>query len=178
MTTLWTHSQNAAAMAGHDTIDTDIRPRAARPTTSAARQPQRSPRAEMLRRALAPATLLGAIGIAVALLGFGEPVPTVGSSPRFGDTVINGVIATLKHAASIAVDPDHLLNSVQTDAGANPGSSGGALTNMYGKPSGVTPVMPRLGAAGHIQDGAFRQYGAESAMQPVVCVRGVCNPKE
>src|ERR1700739_4607006 len=70
------------------------------------------------------------------------------------------------------------LHSVQAGAGVDPGSLGGALTNMDGKPVGVNPVMARLGAAGHIRDGAFRSRGAESATEPIICVRRVCNAKE
>ena len=68
-------------------------------------------------------------------------------------------VSALHRAVSIGVDP-------------------GALVNTDSKRIAVKPVMARLGAAGHIQDGAFRRRGAESAVAPVVCVRRVCNAKE
>jgi S1-C subfamily serine protease len=123
------------------------------------------------RRALMVATFSAAIGLAVALLGFG-----LGSALNF-DRVTTGVIDALR-AVSIVVDPDHARNSVQTDPGPNPGSSGGVRANTDGKTIGANPAMVRLSAARHISGGAWRQRGAALRTEPVICLRGVCNPKE
>jgi Trypsin-like peptidase domain len=134
----------------------------------------------MLGRALALATLSAAIGLAVAVLGFGQPVLAVGSPLGFGGTVTADAISALNRAVPIAVDraPHTVLNATQTDAALNPGSSGGALVNVDGKLNGVNSAVAVLGGAGHIRDGAARQRDAESATELVVCVRRVCNAKE
>jgi hypothetical protein len=157
MTTLSTNSRGTAATAGLDTIGTDIYPRATQ--TTAARRPQRSRQAVMPRRALAPATVFASIGIALASLGFGQSV------------------SALHRAVSIGVDSDQVLK-VQSDAAQNPGVSNAALVNTDSKPIAVNPVTARRDAVDHIQDGAFRRRGAESEVEPVVCVRRVCNGKE
>jgi S1-C subfamily serine protease len=128
------------------------------------------------RRALMAATFSAAIGLAVALLGFGHPALPLGSPLNF-DRVTTGVIDALR-AVSIVLDPDHALNSVRTDPAPNPGSSGGVLANTDGKNIGAVPAMGRLSVAGHISDGAWRQRGAALRTVPVICLRGVCNPKE
>jgi hypothetical protein len=127
-------SQGGTVSADNDTIGTHVRPNTA-------------------RRALAPGTFLAAIGLAVALLGFGQPVLPVGLPLRFDGTVTTGVISALKRAVSIAVDPDHVLNAVQTDAAVNPSSSGAALVNMDGELIGVNSATAGLDGAGHIRDG-------------------------
>jgi S1-C subfamily serine protease len=130
----------------------------------------------MLGRALAPATFSAAIGL-TAVLGSGQPVLAMRSPLSLGSTVTTGVISALHRAASIAVDPDHVLNSVPTDAALNPGSSGGALVNIDGKPIGAGPAITQLGGAVHIGDGVARQRGAESTTEPSICFRRICNPK-
>jgi S1-C subfamily serine protease len=107
----------------------------------------------MLSRPRALATFAAAIGLATAVPVFGQPVLAVESPPGFGHTVTGGVISVLHRAVSIAVDPDHVLNSVQTDAALNPGSSGGALVNTDGELIGVTSATAGLVGAGHIRDG-------------------------
>jgi hypothetical protein len=141
--------QGDTAMAGNDTIGTHMRRRHATRRAVSATPQKRWSRLAVL---LAPALALAAF-----------PVLAVESPPGFVDTVTSA----LHRAASIVVDPDQVLNSVETDVAANPGSSGGALVNSVGP-----------GGAGHIQNGALRQRGAVPAMEPIICVRRVCNPKE
>ena len=177
-TTRCNDTSGGTAMAGNDTNGTHVRRHAARRAASAARHPDWSRLAVMPRRALALATFSAAIGLAVAVPGFGRPVLGAGSPLRFGGTVTTGVISALHRAVSIAVDPDHILNSVQTDAAPSPGGSGGAPVNVGGELIGVNSAVAGLGGVGHIRDGAARQRGAESATELVICLRGVCNSKE
>jgi S1-C subfamily serine protease len=143
-----THGQGGTEMVAGDAIRPQVGPHAA-------------------RRALVAATFSAAIGLAVALLGFGHPALPLGS-PLNLDRVATGVFDAHR-AVSIVVDPDHALN---------PGSSGGVLVNTDGKTIGASPATVRLSAAGHISDGAWRQRGAALRTEPVICLRGVCNPKE
>jgi hypothetical protein len=152
-----THGQSGTETVASDTIRPRVGPHAA-------------------RRALMTATFSAAIGLAVALLGFGHPARPLGSPLNF-DRVTTDVIDALR-AVSIVVDPDHALNSVQTDPALNPGSAGGVPVNTNGKTIGANPAMVRLSAAAHISDGAWRQRGAAVRTEPIICLRGVCNPKE
>jgi hypothetical protein len=126
------------AMAGNDTIGTHVRRHAPRRAASAARHPDWSRLAVIPRRKPALATFSAAVGLAVAVLGFGEPVLAVGSPLGFGSTVTTGVISALNHAESIAVDPDYVLTAVQTDAALIPIPSsvhaqvGGYATHGHG----------------------------------------------
>lgn len=172
MTTTLPNNSCGNAMAGNDTVGTHVRRHAARQAASAARRPQWSRLAVMLGGALTLATLSAAIGLATAVLVFGQPVLAVGSPLGFADTVATGVISALHHAMSIAVGPDRVLNSAKTHA-----RSGGALVNTDGEPI-ANSAMAGLGGAGHIRDGASRQRSAEPATELIVCVRQVCNPRE
>ena len=144
-TTLSNDSKGGTAMAGNDTIGSHVRRHAARRAASAARQPQLSRLAVMLGRPRALASFLVAIGLAMAVPGFDQPVLAEGSPLGFGHTVTTGVMSALHRAVSIAVGPDHVLNSVQTDVALNRGSSGGALVNMDGELIGVNSAMAGLG---------------------------------
>jgi S1-C subfamily serine protease len=177
-TTLSNDGKDGTAMAGNDTVGTYVRRHAAPRAASAARQPQWSRLAVMLGRPRALAAFLAAIGLAMAAPGFGRPVLAAGSPLDFGRTVTTGVISALHRAVSIAVDSDPVLNSVQTYAALIQGNSAGAPVNMDGELIGVNSATAGLGGAGHIRDGASRRRGAESATEPIICVRRVCNPKE
>jgi hypothetical protein len=171
-------SKSGTAVAGNDTFGTRVRRQAPRRAASEPRQPKWSRLAVMPGRPLALATCSAAIGLAMAMPGFGQSVLVEGSPWGFVHTVTTGVINAVHHAVSVAVDPDHVLNAVQTDPALNPGRSGGPLVNMDGELIGVNSGMARLGGAGHIRGGALRQRSAEPATERVICVRRVCNPKE
>ena len=154
MTTTLSNNTCGTAMAGNDTVGTHVRRRATRRAASAARQPQWSRFAVMLGRPRALATLSAAVGLATAVLVFGQPVLAVESPLGFGHTVTSGVISAPHRAVSIAVDPDRVLNLVQTDAALNRGSSGRPLMNTDGEFIGVNSATAGLVGAGHIRDGA------------------------
>jgi hypothetical protein len=151
MTTTLCNNACGTAMGGNDTVGTHVRRHAAR--RAAARQPEWSRFAVMLRRPRALATLSAAIGLAMAVLAFGQPLLAVESPLGFGHTVTSGFISALHRAVPIAVDPDRVLNSVQTDAALNPGSSGRPLVNTDGGLIGVNSATAGLVGAGYIRDG-------------------------
>ena len=72
-------------------------------------------------------------------LEVGEEVLAIGNpgGQQFAGTVTKGVISGLDRRVMVE-GSDYSFNAIQTDAAINPGSSGGALVNLYGQVVGIT----------------------------------------
>ena len=72
-------------------------------------------------------------------LEVGEEVLAIGNpgGQQFAGTVTKGVVSGLDRRVMVE-GSSYSFNAVQTDAAINPGSSGGALVNMYGQVVGIT----------------------------------------
>ncbi|UQX10313.1 S1C family serine protease [Candidatus Mycobacterium methanotrophicum] len=84
-----------------------------------------------------------------ANLRVGEKVLAVGSPFGFENTVTTGVISALHRPIPTATDSTGhktVLDTIQTDAAINPGSSGGALIDGNGELIGVNSLIVTTGA--------------------------------
>ncbi len=75
-------------------------------------------------------------------LRIGEPVVAIGNpfALKGGSTVTVGVVSALERAI-VAPNGETLYDLIQTDAGINPGSSGGPLVDLSGKVVGITVAI-------------------------------------
>ncbi len=68
----------------------------------------------------------------------GEQVVAIGNPAGLTGTVTSGIVSSLDRNNISSVDSD--VNYIQTDTALSPGSSGGALFNMYGQVIGITTL--------------------------------------
>lgn len=70
-------------------------------------------------------------------LAMGEQIVTIGSSAGMESSITTGIVSGLDR--QIKVNEENIsMSCVQFDAAINPGSSGGALLNMWGEVVGIT----------------------------------------
>jgi putative serine protease PepD len=98
---------------------------------------------------------LGVSGLTPVTLGssaslrVGNGVVAVGSPLGLENTVTSGIISALNRPISATTGDGNpnteQLNTIQTDAAMNPGSSGGALADMSGRLIGINSAIASLG---------------------------------
>jgi putative serine protease PepD len=79
-------------------------------------------------------------------LRVGQKVVSIGAPLGLQGTVTDGIVSALHRALNSAANsPASVADAIQTDAGMNPGSSGGALVDMTGALVGVDTAIASLG---------------------------------
>jgi len=81
----------------------------------------------------------------------GDVVLAIGNPWGVGQSVTQGIISATGRDLSFASGGSYLQNFLQTDAAVNPGNSGGALVDTYGKLLGInTTILDQKGSAAGI----------------------------
>ena len=81
----------------------------------------------------------------------GDVVLAIGNPFGVGQTVTQGIISATGRDLASTGNGSYLQNFLQTDAAVNPGNSGGALVDAYGKLLGInTSILNQSGSTGGI----------------------------
>ena len=81
----------------------------------------------------------------------GDVVLAIGNPFGVGQTVTQGIISATGRDLGYTSGGSYLQNFLQTDAAVNPGNSGGALVDAYGKLLGInTSILNQSGSTGGI----------------------------
>ncbi len=83
---------------------------------------------------------------AAAPVRVGQPVLALGSPFGLRATVTEGIVSAVHRPVTTSLErgapsPDTFMDSIQTDAALNPGSSGGPLVDMTGRVIGINSVI-------------------------------------